>query len=96
MPLVRDEFDVDLDNRIEDMICAIRLKSFHQAHVYDNLVSDANKPLYPGTKLKWLSIVLKLVTLKVRNGWTNKSLSELLELLKQMLLEGNTLLVFNY
>uniref|UniRef100_I1Q696 DUF4218 domain-containing protein n=1 Tax=Oryza glaberrima TaxID=4538 RepID=I1Q696_ORYGL len=38
-----------------------------------------------------LSCVLELIKLKASNGWSDKSFTELLELLKDMLLEGNNL-----
>jgi len=40
--------------------------------------------------------VLRLINLKAINGWTDKSFTELLQLLKDMLLEGNTLPNHNY
>ena len=40
--------------------------------------------------------MLKLFNLKARHGWTDKSFTELLELLKDMLPEGNTLPDRNY
>ncbi|RDX64389.1 hypothetical protein CR513_57061, partial [Mucuna pruriens] len=42
------------------------------------------------TNFKRLSTVLRLFNLKVKNGWTNKIFPKLLELLKDMLHEGNT------
>ena len=38
-----------------------------------------------------LSDVLRLFNLKVRGGWTDKSFTKLLELLKEMLPKGNML-----
>lgn len=38
-----------------------------------------------------LSVALRLFNLKARSGHIDKSFTELLELLKEMLLEGNTL-----
>jgi len=53
--------------------------------------------LYVGsTKFTRLSIVLRLMNLKVTNGWTDKSFIELLVLLNEMLLDGNTLPTRNY
>jgi len=53
--------------------------------------------LYPGsTNFTWLSAVLRLMNLKAINGWTDKSFTELLQLLKDMLPEGNTLPNRNY
>jgi len=54
--------------------------------------NDVETHLYPGsTNFTRLSTVLRLMNLKAMNGWTDKSFTQLLELLKDMLLEGNTL-----
>ncbi|XP_052731652.1 uncharacterized protein LOC128196086 isoform X4 [Vigna angularis] len=92
MPSVSDsqveveEVDLEMGDRLEDMICDVGHDSFQRAHMYDNLCSDAEKPLYPEcTKFTRLSAVLKLFNVKARNGWTDKSFTELLELLSDML-----------
>ena len=41
-------------------------------------------------------IVLRLFNIKTRNGWTDRSFTELLELLHEILPKGNTLLTINY
>ncbi|XP_058746975.1 uncharacterized protein LOC131619954 [Vicia villosa] len=81
-----------MDDRLEDMMCDIGQDSFKRAHAYDSLCNDKDTPLYPGcTNFTRLSAVLKLFNLKAINGWTDKSFTELLELLTQMLPEGNVL-----
>jgi ssDNA-binding Zn-finger/Zn-ribbon topoisomerase 1 len=81
-----------MDDRLEDMMRDIGEDSFKRAHVYDTLCSDKDKPLYPGcTNFTRLSAVLKLINLKANNGWSDKSFTELLELLIQMLPEGNVM-----
>nr|XP_004492197.1 uncharacterized protein LOC101504131 [Cicer arietinum] len=93
----RDDVNVDMNDQLEDMIRDVGQESFNRAHVYDNLCSDKEEPLYPGcTNFTRLSAVLRLFNLKARNGWTDKSFTELLELLKEMLPEGNTLPNRNY
>ncbi|GAU38745.1 hypothetical protein TSUD_158760 [Trifolium subterraneum] len=88
----RENVSVDMDDRLEDMMRDIGEDSFKRAHVYDTLCSDKDKPLYPGcTNFTRLSAVLKLFNLKAKNGWTDKSFIELLELLIQMLPEGNVM-----
>ncbi|CAJ2642138.1 unnamed protein product [Trifolium pratense] len=85
-----ENISVDMDDRLEDMMRDIGEDSFKTAHVHDTLCSDKDTPLYPGcTNFTRLSAVLKLFNLKAKNGWTDKSFSELLELLTQMLPEGN-------
>jgi len=82
---------------MEDMIRDIGEDSFHQAHVYDSLKDDSVTELYLGcSTFSRLSTVLQLFNIKVRNGWTNKSFTELLELFHQILLEGNTLPTSHY
>ncbi|CAJ2651409.1 unnamed protein product [Trifolium pratense] len=87
-----ENISVDMDDRLEDMMRDIGEDSFKTAHVHDTLCSDKDTPLYPGcTNFTRLSAVLKLFNLKAKNGWTDKSFSELLELLTQMLPEGNVI-----
>lgn len=78
------EVDVDMDDHLENMIRDIGSKSFQQAQVYDTLKSDVEIPLYLGcTSFTRLSTMLKLVNLKTKNEWINKSFIELLKLLKK-------------
>ncbi|KAI4353193.1 hypothetical protein L6164_002159 [Bauhinia variegata] len=87
----RVEVDVDIDNRLEDMIHDIGVESFEWLYVFNELDNDVDKSFYPGcTKYTGLSEVLRLVNLKGKNGWTDTSITELLELFKDMLSNGNT------
>ena len=74
--------DVQMGDRLEEMICDLGQKSFQQVHVpmYDTLQSDSKKPLYPGCKksLTLLSAMLSLVNVKAIYGWSDKSLPSLL------------------
>ena len=61
-----------------------------QYHVFENLYEDSKKYLYPGcTKFTKLQGVLKLYNLKASNGWSDKSFTALLEVLREMLPDGN-------
>ncbi|XP_039138774.1 uncharacterized protein LOC120276106 [Dioscorea cayenensis subsp. rotundata] len=63
----------------------------HSDNFY-NLLKDAKVELYPGCKnFTKFSFAIYLFHIKCFNGWTNKSFSALLELLKLVLPEGNTL-----
>jgi hypothetical protein len=54
------------------------------------LIEDSKKPLYPDChKYSRLSGGLKLLQLKADHGWSNKSFKHLLDVLKDMLPEGN-------
>ena len=71
-------------------------ESFANA-VFENMFNDVETPLYSGsTNFTPLSTVLRLMNLKAMNGWTEKIFTELLQLLKDMLPEGNTLPNRNY
>ncbi|XP_057422588.1 uncharacterized protein LOC130716624 [Lotus japonicus] len=88
----REKVCVDMDDWLEDMIHDIGEESFKRAHVYDTLCKDKEEPLYPGcTNFTRLSAVLRLFNLKAKNGWSDKSFTDLLGLLKEMLPEGNTM-----
>jgi len=74
------------DDRLEDMSHDVEVESFAKAHACGSMSSDAETPSYPGsTNFTRLSTVLRLMNLKTINGWTDKSFTELLQLLKNML-----------
>jgi hypothetical protein len=53
-------------------------------------IEDSKKPLYPDCqKYSRLSGDVKLLQLKANNGWSNKSFKHLLDVLRDMLPEGN-------
>ena len=82
---------------MEDMICDIGQDSFQQVHMFDSLKDDSKTSLYPAFEsLTRLSAVIKLINIKPRNEWTNKSFNELLELLHEMLPKDNTLSTRHY
>ncbi|BAT92484.1 hypothetical protein VIGAN_07121500 [Vigna angularis var. angularis] len=82
-----------MSDHLEDMIRDVGEDNFGRANLYDSLINDSEQPLFPGcSNFTRLSATLKLFSLKARNGWTNKSFTELLELLKEMLPENNTYL----
>ena len=90
-----EPFDVEMGDRLEDMIHDLGQESFQQEHapMYDTLQTDSKKPLYPGCKnlLMLLSVVLSLVNVMARYGWSDKSFSSLLQVVHDMLPEENTL-----
>jgi len=88
----RQHFNTYFEDCMEDMIRDVGEDSFHQAHVYDSLKNDSVTELYPGcSSFSRLSVVLRLFNIKPRNGWTDRSFTELLKLLYQILPQGNTL-----
>ena len=85
------------EDKLEDMIRDVGIEAFAQAHVYETISIDLETPLYVGsTKFTRLSAMLRLMNLKATNGWTDKSFTELLVLLNEMLPYGNTLPTRNY
>ena len=76
-----EPIDVEMRDRLEDMIHDLGQEFFRQAHspMYDTLESDSKKPLYLGCKkpLTLLSAVLSLVNVKARYVWSDKSFSSL-------------------
>ncbi|KAD7117110.1 hypothetical protein E3N88_04378 [Mikania micrantha] len=62
-----------------------------------DLFYDAEKPLYPGCeKFSKLNDVLKLFNLKSNYGWSDKSFTDLLVVLHDMLPDGNELPISTY
>jgi len=79
------------------MIRDTREDRFQEAHMCDSLKDNFGTPFYPGcSSFTRLSAVLKLINTKARNGWTDKSFTELLELLHEMLPTDNTLSTRHY
>ena len=67
-------------------------KPNEDANKFYNLLREADHELYPGCKkFTKLSFIIRLFHMKCLNGWSNKSFTMLLELLKEALPEGETL-----
>ena len=82
---------------MEDMIRDIGEESFYQACVFYSLKDDSPIELYPGcSNFSRLSAVLRLFNMKARNGWIDRSFTELLEFLHEILPQGNTLPTSHY
>ncbi|RZB86718.1 hypothetical protein D0Y65_026692 [Glycine soja] len=93
-PMPQPKVNVDTSCRIEEMIRDLGQDGFRQAHgpLYDKIENDSKIPLYSGcTTFTRLSMVLALVNLKALFGWSDKSFTKLLVLLKKLLPEENTL-----
>ena len=57
---------------------------------FETLLKDAEKPLFPGcVKFTKLSALIRLYNIKGRNGWSDKSFSDLLSCLSDMLSDKN-------
>jgi Transposase-associated domain len=60
--------------------------------IFKNLGNDSNVPLFPDcTKFIKISVVFKLYNLKAKNGCSDKSFTSLLQFLREMLLENNSI-----
>ncbi|CAM8950986.1 unnamed protein product [Rhodiola kirilowii] len=89
--LSEDNDDWEEDNLIE-MVNNVANDFVDTPHILESLRNDSELPLYEEcSKYTRLSTTLKLFNLKAKNEWSNKSFTELLALVKDMLPEGNTL-----
>ena len=88
----REEVNCSEGDKLEDMIHDVEDHFMDHPHLIQNVKNDAEKLLYVScSKLTKLSAVLRLYNLKIGNGWSNKSFTALLSLLKDMLSEANEL-----
>jgi hypothetical protein len=55
-----------------------------------NLLNDLNKPLYHGSNTTKLSALVKLLNVKIMGKWSNKSFTDLLDILLKDLLPHNS------
>ncbi|XP_022002359.1 uncharacterized protein LOC110899776 [Helianthus annuus] len=60
------------------------------------LIDDSEKPLYTGSEISKVDVVLKLFNLKSKHGWSDKSFTDLLVLLHDILPKGNELPISLY
>ncbi|KAG8378235.1 hypothetical protein BUALT_Bualt08G0116600 [Buddleja alternifolia] len=83
----------DLDEMLEEMGEMKQSNTvFHGVtESFSNLLRDAKRELCLGCKKSLLSVIVKLLHIKVMGKWSNKSFNMLLEFLKEILLEGETL-----
>ena len=86
-----------MNDTLEVMVHDIGVDAFKKFRMEDTLERDMEKSLY----LVWekfirLSAVLRLFNLKTRDGWTDRSFTEFLELLQEMLPKCKTLLNRSY
>src|SRR3954470_13930761 len=84
-----DTYDYD---RVEEIAEELEEDLEDFPKMFERLVSYAETPLYDGcTKFTRLSAVLKLYNLKAGNGWSGKSFTKLLALMKDILPKDNVL-----
>ncbi|XP_065856508.1 uncharacterized protein [Euphorbia lathyris] len=93
---VENDSEVEVD-RINDMMHDVEDDFTECPGMYDRILSSSETPLYPScTTFTILSAVLKLFNLKVSHSWTDKSFTELLQILKKMLPDGNEVPISTY
>nr|CAH68028.1 OSIGBa0136O08-OSIGBa0153H12.6 [Oryza sativa] len=98
-PLGGEMVNVDHD-LLQDMLRDVEdpAQNERDGMKFSRLVSDSETPLYAGCKAKHtkLSVTLDLMKLKASSGWTDKSFTDLLGILKAMLPVENTLPATTY
>jgi len=78
-----------MNDRLKDIVHDVGEENFGRVHLYNILKSDSDEQFYPRcANFTCLSTTLTSFNLKARNGWTDKSFTKLLELLKEMLPEN--------
>lgn len=63
---------------------------------FKDVVQDYKKPLYDGCNMSLLHAMLKLLTIKVNNCWSDQSFTALLQLLEEMPPKGNVVPLNTY
>jgi 5'-deoxynucleotidase YfbR-like HD superfamily hydrolase len=91
--MLHDVEETTYNARLQAMLHDVEETTYNaRYHEFTRLVSDSETPLYDGCKAKHTKLVatLDLMKLKACRGWTNKSFTELLDILKDLLLEERT------
>jgi len=81
-------------DKMEEMVCDAMSYDGYSIEEFgklEKMVRDMKTPLYPGCKEKWSKLFtsLKLLQLKATHHWTDRGFKALLDLLSDMLPEGN-------
>ena len=85
-----DTLDYGDDASTLEMVHVAQDECMNDPMSFKKLVEDAEKPLYPNClKYNKLSTLVKLYNLKAKYGWSDKSFSDLLQLLGDMLPMNN-------
>jgi hypothetical protein len=97
---VEDTFDRAEEDDLDAMLRDGKgdLTSEREFQKYERMREDSRTPLYPGCKEDHtkLHTVLTLLQLKASNGWSDKSFTELLDFLGDLLPEDNVLPLSTY
>ncbi|GJZ91832.1 hypothetical protein Tco_0663897 [Tanacetum coccineum] len=89
-----DHHHDNINEMLRDVECDVAEKDIKKLQ---QLFVDAEKPLYiECKKFTILSIVVKLLEIKAKNGWSDRSFTTLLELLHEAFLEDNELPILTY
>ncbi|KAL0537609.1 hypothetical protein IC582_026592 [Cucumis melo] len=89
--------DDNVDDNMVEMVEEAQQNSVHDPKKFKKLLTDAEKPFYPGCEnLTKLGTLVKLYHLKVKFEWSDTSFIELLSLLKSILPESNELPTSTY
>ena len=94
-PLVQEDDDGD---DIFGMMQDVEEEFVDRPDQFEKLLSDAEKPLYDGCPNNYtkLSAIVRLYNLKAANGWSDKSFSDLLVAISDMLPQPNELYTSMY
>ncbi|CAM8909848.1 unnamed protein product [Rhodiola kirilowii] len=88
MEILHDTFPYVHDEVMNDAIEVDHLGEVAYER-YQNLVAEAQTPIYTGSEMTVLEIILKTMQAKVENRWSNKSLNDILRLTKLALPKEN-------
>ena len=90
--IIREGPNINEGDRLEDMLRVAQDQFNDNPAMFERLLSDSEKPLYPGCeKYTRLSAVLRLYNLKAGHGLTDKSFTDILQIVKDMLPKDNVL-----
>ncbi|CAH9079143.1 unnamed protein product [Cuscuta epithymum] len=94
---IEDNDEGDKVDHIDEMMGEVKDHFSGRPRIFESLSQAAEKPLYHGcTKYTKLSAVITLYNVKAKNNWSDTSFTSLLEVLHDMLPDGNEMPKSNY
>ncbi|GJN27750.1 hypothetical protein PR202_gb15798 [Eleusine coracana subsp. coracana] len=91
---IEQDIDVGIDNDVDDLDEMLRnMDDDFNSEKFSMMMKDYETPLFSGCKKEHnkLHVVLILLQMKASNNWSDKSFTELLQFMKNLLLKENEL-----
>ncbi|KAM6574677.1 hypothetical protein CsatA_023004 [Cannabis sativa] len=82
--VLNNNFHIDMFNNVEENFA-------ERPYEIVRLIEESEKPIYPGSKVTKMSLLVRMYNLKARNRWSDNGFSQLLSYMCEIFPEGNNI-----